>query len=205
MKVTNMLQAIYGHAIQREGERYEKWISISHKLGAIAGGVSVVTLQRNARLDLMLRTLENERLERIANVASEEPIYSLDLQMALSENWVMSAYEVARAAKDPIKISGENSDRLLKLEYRLALVRIPMVKGVIKGMDFSKNKKNPPMMQKVGDDKTELYENDGNYIMPTSLCKETGAVVWMPVDINQRSTIAVCRRDLSDEMLAIFD
>lgn len=205
MKATDVLLAIYDDAVHRERELYEKWISISHKIGAIAGEASSIAFQRNGRLDLMLRLLESERLDRMRIGLIEEPIHSLDLQVALSENWIMSAYEVARAAKKPFKTSGENSDRLFALEYRLALVRMPIAKGVIKGMDFSKNATHPPLMIRLGDDVSELYQNDGTYIMPMNLCEETGAIVWLPVDMKTRKMVAICRRDLSNELLAIFD
>ena len=61
---------------------------------------------------------------------SGEPEWSLDLQFALSENWLFSAYEVARAAKKPFQATGEDASRLLALEHRLALVRMPLAKGV---------------------------------------------------------------------------
>jgi hypothetical protein len=38
-----------------------------------------------------------------------------------------------------------------------------------------------------------------------AFCGETGAALWWPVDITKGETVAICRRNLSDEMLALFD
>ena len=205
MKTTDLLLAAYGMAMANNQELHKKWISISFKLGPFAGTVHTISLQRIGRLDMMLRLLENERLEMMTVKPSNEPEWSLDLQFALSENWLLSAYEVARAAKKPLKASREDASRLLALEHRLALVRMPLAKGVIQGMNRKPHKDNPPLLLKAGDATPELYSDDGSYIMPYGLCGETGAALWFPVDIIKGETIAICRRDLSDEMLSLFD
>src|SRR3546814_6911931 len=62
---------------------------------------------------------------------------------------------------------------LLALENRLALVRIPIAKGEIQGMNKKANRENPPMLVKAGDDTAEPYQADGSFIMPYGLCGET--------------------------------
>lgn len=205
MTATELLLTAHGMAMASGEELHKKWISVSFALGSVAGNAHLIALQRNGRLDLMLRLLETERLERMRYDPSKEPIWSLDLQVALSENWLLSAYEVARAAKAPFKASGNDASRLLALEHRLSLVRMPVAKGVIQGMDRKPHKNNPPLLMKIGDDTPELYQDDGSYMAPCGLCIETGAVLWYPVDMTKRETVAICRRDLSNEMLALFD
>jgi hypothetical protein len=205
MNATNLLLAAYGIAMAQHQELHNKWIAISTKLGSIAGTVHTISLQKIGRLDIMLRRIEDERLDMMRAEPSNEPEWSLDLQCALSENWLISAYEIARAAKKPFKASGKDASRLLQLEHRLAVVRMPIAKGVIQGMDRKAHKDSPPVLVKLGDDTPELYQDDGSYIMPQGLCSETGAVLWYPVDMTVRQTVAICRRDLSDEMLPLFD
>lgn len=203
---TDLLLVAYGIAMSNDEGLHKRWISVSHKLGSIIGITHLIALQRNGRLDLMLRLLERERLKRMQNTPSSEPVWSLDLQISLSENWLLSAYEVARAAKVYFgSRSGENCSELLKLEHRLALVRMPVAKGEIQGMNKRVNKDNPPVLMRVGGDTPEPYQNNGSYRAPYGLCPETGAVVWYPVDMTTRKTVDICRRDLSDEMLALFD
>jgi hypothetical protein len=205
MNATNLLTTVYSGAINRDPELHNKWISISFNLGSIAGKIHTLALQRLGRLDMMLRLLEGERLEIMKSAASHEPDWSLDLQFSLSQSWLFSAYEVARAAKKPFTASHQDASRLFALEHRLALIRMPLAKGVIQGMDRKSHKNNLPVLMRVGDETPEIYADNGSYIMPQGLCGETGAALWCPVDISAGETIAICRRDLSDEMLALFD
>lgn len=186
-------------------ELHKRWISLSFRFGEIAGTVHIMSVQRVGRLDMLLRLLEDERLERMDGDPPKEPDLSLDLQMALSENWLLSAYEVVRAAKGQLKSRSEEMPKLLTLEKRLALVRMPIAKGEIQGIDQKTNKNNPPLLIKAGDDAPEPYQADGSFIMPCGLCEQTGAALWYPVDMATRETLAICRRDLSDELLDLFD
>lgn len=205
MSATELVSTAFAIGLKRVKDLHEKWISISFKLGPIAGAIHMVSLQRVGRLDMLLRVLEDERLEALRQGPNSEPDLSLDFQSALSENWLLSAYEVARAAKKPFKHSGKDTVRLLSLEHRLALVRMPLAKGVMQGMDRKANRNNPPLLLREGDDEPELYQDNGSYIMPHGICEETGSALWCPVDISKGETIAICRRDLSEEMLALFD
>ena len=188
-----------------DDELHKRWISVSFKLGAIAGAVHTLSVQRIGRLDMLLRLLEDERLERTKDDPANEPDWSLDLQFALSENWLLSAYEVARTAKEMLKRRSDKLPRLLTLENRLALVRMPIAKGEIQGMNQRTNRDNPPMLVRAGDNTPEPYQADGSFIMPKSLCAETGSALWHPVDMTIVQTVAICRRDLSNELLGLFE
>ena len=205
MKATDLLSAAYGIAMASEQEIHEKWISISFKFAEAAGPVHSIALQRIGRLDMMLRLLESERLEVMKSEPCNEPEWTLDLQFSLSENWLLSSYEVARATKEQLKRRGDEMLKLAALEHRLALVRMPVAKGEIQGMHLKANRENPPVLVKAGNVDGEPYQADGSYMMPRGLCGETGAALWCPVDIALRQTVGICRRDLSDEMLGLFD
>ncbi|BBI20369.1 hypothetical protein EKJ_12160 [Qipengyuania flava] len=205
MSATDLVLTAFAIGMKRDEGLHRKWISISHKLGPVAGTVHTVSLQRIGRLDMLLRVLEDERLERLKAGQSANLDLSLDLQLALSENWLFSSYEVARAAKKPFQANSNDASRLISLERRLALVRMPLAKGVIQGMDRNPHKQNPPMLASAGDNGPELYRDDGSYMMSHGICAGTGSALWSPVDITKGETIAICRRDLSDEMLALFD
>lgn len=205
MKATDLFLAGYRLAMASDQELHKKWISISFKLGSIAGTVHTINLQRIGRLDMMLRLFEKDRLEAMNRGATDEVDISLDVQFAFSESWLLFAYEVARSAKEQLKRRDEELPRLLTLEHRLAVVRMPVAKGQIQGMNLRANRDNPPLLTRAGDVEPEPYEPDGSYIMSYRLCEETGAVLWCPVDMTTRQNVAICRRDLSDEMLALFD
>jgi len=205
MSATELISKAFSIGLHAHEEFHKKWISVSYELERVAGAIHAISLQRIGRLDMLLRVLEGERLEFIKAGLSSEPDLSLDLQIALSENWLFSAYEVSRAAKKPLQDSDEDPSKLLKLEHRLSLVRMPLAKGEIQGMNKRENRDNPPMLIKARDEQLECYQNDGSYIMPHGICGATGAALWRPIDITKHETITICRRDLSDEMLTLFD
>lgn len=205
MKATDLLLAAYAIARAKDDKHHEQWISVSFKLGAIAGAVHTISVQRIGRLDMLLRLLEDERLERLKDGPSNEPDWALDLQFALSESWLLSAYEVTRTGKEMLKRRSEEMPKLLSLENRLALVRMPIAKGEIQGMNQKANRDNPPMLVRAGSDTPEPYQADGSFIMPKSLCEQTGSVLWHPIDMSLVRTIAIRRLDLSNEMLSLFD
>jgi hypothetical protein len=205
LSATKLVSTAFAIGLKRDEDLYKKWITISHKLGPVAGTIHTASLQRIGRLDMLLRVLEGERLQLLKAGPSAELDLSLDLQSAMSEHWVFSAYEVTRAAKKPFQAIGKDASRLLSLAHRLGLVRMPLAKGVIQGMDRKPYRENPPTLVRVGDTEPELYQDNGSYIMSQGLCGETGAALWCPLDITKGEEIAICRRDLSDEMLTLFD
>lgn len=150
--------------MSRYEETHKKWVSMSFLLGQIADNAHLVALQRNGRLDLMLRLLESERIERIKNNSPTEPVWSLDMQCSLSENWLLSAYEVMRAPKERLKGGDKDVPKLSELERRLAVVRMPIAKGEIQGMNRRANRDNPPMLIKAG----ELLPNPIRTMAPIS-------------------------------------
>ncbi len=205
MRATDLLETAYSLGMIGEAEIHKKWISVSHKLAAIAGVTHLVALESNNRLDLMLRLVESERLERLKSNSLNEIDWSLDLQISLSECWVLRAYEILRACKQQLKDYGPINPKLLSLQHRLAVVRVPIAKGEIESMDRKANKGYAPMLGRMGETVATPYELDGSYVMPRAICPETGAAMWYPVDMKARQTVAICRRDLSDELLSLFD
>ncbi len=183
---------------------HQQWIQVMHRFGSQFGAANL-RMSHDARIDLLLRQLEAELLTRNHNVA--EGLFCFDVQIALSEQWVLSSYEILRSC---CQFAGDRNldvPKLKALRNRFALVRIPIAKYEIAGT----NKKKPNIMLEPipaiddADNSAKPYDVDGTYIMPRSICMKTGAIVWYPVDIAQNAAVPICRRDLSDEMLEIFD
>lgn len=202
---TYLLQSAYTLGITKQVQTHEKWIATSFKLASIAGNAHLAATQQVGRLDLLLRQVENEKLEKMRRGPLSEVDFTLELQFSLSTSWLLRTYEIARAGKEQLKRLGEANPKLIALERRLAIARMPIAKGQIQGMDIAANKQNPPILVRVGDAVSTPYQPDGSYIVPSSICSNTGAIVWYPVDMKSRKTIAICRRDVSDALLAIFD
>lgn len=204
MTATELLLAAYGMGLASDDELDRRWIALSHRLGPIAGTTHVIGIQRVGRLDMLLRVLEGERLQRMRLPTSSEPDFSVELQLSLSVSWLFGAYEIARAAKKPMQCHKDVLPRLIALEHRLALVRMPLAKGEIEGMNRKPYIHNPPMLARSGDETPYAYE-DGSYIVPGGLCERTGSALWWPVDMSTNRTAEICRRDMSDQMLSLFE
>jgi hypothetical protein len=154
-------------------------------------------------MDLLLRVLEQEALERTSASSSNEFDISDDIMITMAQAWVLQSYEVIRAANSQSWRRGETFEKLKTLKHRLGLVRIAIAKAEIQDQKAS----SPEVILDVvdGDRDPKPYMNDGSYIVPRGVCGVTGAVVWWPVDITRMTTVEISRRDLSDELLSLFD
>ena len=85
----------FAKAAGKNGDINDKWIRISHRLGAQVAVGAVQTIQWIGQLDVILRSLEEEFLQKDpdANLA-------LTIQTYLSDAWVGSAYEIFRILKN---------------------------------------------------------------------------------------------------------
>lgn len=205
MLASDLLQAAYRMAIANGSDINKKWVRLSNRVAGIAGVNHLYPMQQNSRLDLLLRQLERERLDSLQAPPMNEVDWTLDMQSLLSNAWVLGAYEKIRVLKKRMNDRGEANARVTALAHRFAIVRMPMAKGEIEGMDRKLHKGNPPVLTILGETQAHRYSDDGGYIMPSGFCGETGAVLWWPVDMTAGKTVATCRRDLSDEFLALFD
>lgn len=178
-----------------------RWIKVQHRFASLAGVATLATFASNSRFDLLLRQIEVEQHAALSQPLSGEGWID-DFAIALAESWVLRSYEMVRVACAHLKSRRETNDRLQRLHERLALVRMPVAKAEIRGA----NRSPEPIVLVLRDGSDPRnYEADGSYIIPRGLCGATGAVMWWPIDIKSGVAIEVCRRDLSDEFLALFD
>jgi hypothetical protein len=194
-------------ALRDQSELHRKWIVVRH---ALIGryGVANFRVAADARIDLLLRQLESELTTRMREGTEEAPeSFCFDMQVALSEHWLMSCYEIIRSCCQFARNREMSVPKLKALRDQLSLVRTPLAKYEI---DKTRQKKPkielvPVPVSEGADNSPRLYDTDGSYILPKGVCQETGAIVWYPIDIKKQETVVVCRRDLSDAMLALFD
>ncbi len=207
MKAYELLQRVYMMGVNSYPDETSKWITVMHRLGSQAGVAHTISMSSISKLDIMLRQLESEHLQWLKAPQHDGFTMITDQIGILSDSWLLSAYEVVRA----VRAQGTTDPRLIKLYEQLTLARIPVAKAEISGADRYRNKhKQLPdlMLYPVGDgpdNSPKAYSHDGSYIVPKGICGETGAMVWFPVDLASRQTVDICRRDLSDSFLKLFD
>jgi len=199
MNITELVANGYMAALDSQQELHQAWIKQSHKLAAIAGVAHLGAIQSGNRLDLLLRQLEAEYEPAPQGIAD----FSLDLRYSLAECWVLRMYEIIRAASVQLRIKGEENAKLTALKHHMGVVRMPIAKGEIQGM----NKKAAQPIMLVYEDGTGAteYANDGTYVVPRQVCADTGSPMWCPVDIITGQSAQIRRIDLSNELLGLFD
>ncbi|KSV85205.1 hypothetical protein D9M68_316630 [compost metagenome] len=204
MKATVLIQSIYLLGLNNHPEAAKKWVSVMHSLGAMTGVAHSLSISTASKLDLILRQLESEHWDDINTSQGDRLSFATDLISALSDSWILASYEPIRAACEQLRDRDEQNSKLSDLHYRLALVRMPIAKAEIKD---AKRQKPEMLLHPVGegDPSPKSYAADGSYIVPKAVCGATGATVWYPIDLKVRQTVAICRRDLSDEFLALFE
>ena len=201
MRATDHLQLACFMGMERHPELQRRWIDVMHNVGSQWGVAHMIPLASNNRIDLLLRQLEQEQLEKVQDLSSDDADFSDDLMLALAESWVLRSYEVIRAAAEQARRRGETNEKLAALKYRLGLVRMPIAKAEIKDA-----KAKEPMLDVLGGERNPRpYKNDGSYIIPRGSCGTTGSVMWWPIDIKRMTTVEIRRRELSDEFLSLFD
>lgn len=153
-----------------------------------------------ASTDLLLRQLDKERLERMG-ITNRSKMGADNLSAAMSEDWMSRIYEILRRARVRARGSGLGlSDQLLSVFRDAELVRMATDKGEVAKMD---RKSAPILMVGPEDDAvTKKYCNDGSYIIPRTVCGATGSMMWICIDITEKTQKEVCRADVSDRLLA---
>lgn len=183
-----------------------KWLALSIRFTAVGGVTAMTALQRVGALDCLLRQLEREMSVELDKPADHQLLMGPQILFDHSEVWLLRAYEVIRAAAEQMQDRKAQHAGLSAVKRRLALVRMPIAKAEIARPEIKARATGDPLMlRRVGGEPTEPepYVKDGSYIMPTELCRESGSAIWHPVDLDVRQTVAIARRDLAEEILAL--
>ncbi|MDQ0421109.1 hypothetical protein J2045_002136 [Peteryoungia aggregata LMG 23059] len=202
MSVSTLLNAAVNVSLRENAEVHKRWINVMHRLAG-QYGTGLLTMAGDTRLDMLLRSIEAETAKRIS--ANQEQIdLVFDLQLKLSESWILSIYEVLRTACQQARSKGLEHIALKTLHDEFKLVRIPLAK-----LEIANAKLAEPelMLQKFGgeEEEPESYIADASYIIHRAVCTSTGAIQWMAIDIKKKANVWINRHNLSDKLLAFAD
>lgn len=202
MRITDLVQLAYGVALLRSPDLNRRWIRAMHSFRAYGAGY-VPGFMTDFQADLLIWAMEDEVVTSRADKAPDGP--DLTLQLMLSRHWVLSMYELLRVAKD--SAAGKANPALQNLYQAFRLVRIPLAKQEIAGI---RPRDAGPELFKKGDDpdtQSRPYrdsEGKPQYMVPGEVSWETGSLCWLVPDYDQRRTVAVYRRELSDAVLDVM-
>jgi hypothetical protein len=195
-----MIAEAFAQAAQTYASLAEAWIRVSHRLGgALPNSLLGPSVQRDGRLDLVLRCMEDE------HAAGAQGPFEYQYQRMFSEVWVGSVYETLRLLTDDKRKLIVATDEVLALAEDLRLVRVSLEKHEV----ASDRKLDAPLqLQRVppNNDHTDLYEySKGDpqraHIMPTRLSRQ-GSVEWLVIDVENDEERWIERLALSDRIIA---
>jgi hypothetical protein len=199
MRATDGIRIAVSVAMAQQRSIHQKWISAQHRPGILSGSASLYGILRISSIDIILRQLEDEHLNESEPVGID---VAFDAMCSLAHYWVLQTYEVIRSAYQ--LGDGEIQTRLKDIKRRLELVRMPIAKGEIRHAQKKKTEAREIVLVKEDGSNPKPYA-DGYYMVPQGICGATGSVMWWVIDLESRKTVEICRRDLSDEFLALFD
>jgi len=202
VNISQQIEAAFTDARARYPELALAWVEISYRVGSLPPNSALsATTQRDGSIDLLLRCMEDEQVQRVAGE------FAFQYQKMLSDYWIGSVYEIFRLLRDrkladvPLGFSEVLAD--------LELIRMPLEKH-----ELPKDRKleaplemirNPPK-----NDSTDIYvydpkDNRRAHIMGFGVSTKTGSVIWHGIDIASKSDRWIERRDLADRILALWE
>lgn len=204
VSISRYLQAALIEAHQRYPSLQRKWIDTLTRLLAYHGATGLLRYQSDYRMDLIIRAMEDETVDGLRSPPSDAD-FAADVQLMLSRYWVLSTYEALRIAKD--SSAGKPNARIQSLYERFRLVRVPTAKLEIAN---DRHLGAPATLTSIGegaDTAPLVYSSKAKceYHPPVIVDTTSGSIGWILIEAKSRSQITIFRRQLSDEVLAIFD
>jgi hypothetical protein len=193
-------------ALRRYADLRPKWRDVYTgllRLSQTGGGL--VRYQPDHLIDLIVRSMEDELAARHRAAPEGGRVHLEDtLQYVLTRYWVLGTHDAVRIAAR--SLAGKVHPKVTSLYDRFRLVRVPLAKLKIAGDDALKDGRVMLVHAEEDEAKPEAYRARSNdeYHPPTPI-DERGSIGWHLFDIKTMLPVTIYRRQLSDELLALFD
>jgi hypothetical protein len=204
--VLPLLAEILKEARHRHHRLPRKWRDVYMGLVRINEATGLLRYQEDLWIDVILRAMEDELAARCeVSLESDYEILADALQHTLTRYWVLSTHDALRSAAR--SNTGKEHLKLPSLYERFRLVRVPLAKFKVVGDDGLKEGKVTLVpFGEGGDAEPGTYRARSNdeYYPPTPI-DERGSIGWHLFDVKTMLPVTIYRRQLSDELLALFD
>lgn len=207
MTIGELVASAFAWASQKYPQVHTQWTTISGKVGGrLPASLLMVDIQRLGSLDVLIRCMEDELVERVATktLPGGDPFVG-HYAILFSNNWVGGMYEIFRLLRQ--RGLADSSPAFAEIFSELELLRMPLEK-----YEIAKDKrmsgplqftKNPPR-----NDESDNYTYDKDdplrgHIMPAGL-SQRGSVMWQVID-HEGNARWIERRTLSDAILKLWD
>ena len=205
MTVGQLIAGAFHQARQAYPDLSRKWVEASYVAGAaVPHSLLSVNIQREGELDLVIRCIEDETMER-RKAAQEDAFFIGNYLHVLSSNWIGGIYAAFFALKSRGFTHGGGV--FLEIFNDLELLRIPLEKH-----ELAKDRelKEPLLLQKTPSrgDSNDIYVYSKDdparaHIMPSGIT-ERGSITWLVTDHRTSSSRWIERRWLSDRILDLW-
>jgi hypothetical protein len=193
-------------ALRRYADLRPKWRDVYTGLVRLSQtGGGLVRYQPDHLIDLIVRSMEDELAARHRAAPEGGRVHLEDtLQYVLTRYWVLGTHDAVRIAAR--SLAGKVHPKLTSLYDRFRLVRVPLAKLKIAGDDALKDGRVMLVHAEEDEAKPEAYRARSNdeYHAPTPI-DERGSIGWHLFDVKTMLPVTIYRRQLSDELLALFD
>jgi hypothetical protein len=197
LTVSDHVLKAFSAAAQNQRDTTDRWIRFAFRYGSrLPHSLLAPTIQRHGRLDTVLRSLEDERIDR--RVLSGAEYLSM-----LSSYWIGGMHAAFWILGK--RGLGDDTANFKSVAADLALVRVGLEKHEIpKDWDLEPVQLNAPP---PNNDESDFYTSDANdpkraHIMPAGLSAR-GSMVWQVIEGDQSRSVE--RRELSDRILALVE
>ena len=207
MAVSPLLTSAMIEALSRYADLRPRWRAVYTGLLRISqtrGGL--MRYQPDHLIDLIVRAMEDELAARhqLAPAGDEHVHLEDTLQFVLTRYWVLGTHDALRiAARSP---AGKVHPNLQSVYERFRLVRVPLAKLKVAGDDALKDGR--VLLVPAGEKKAkpEIYRaRSGDEYHPPTPIDERGSIGWNLFEVKTMLPVTIYRRQLSNELLAVFD
>ena len=205
--VSPLLSSAAMEALGRYADLRPKWRDVYTGLVRLSQtGGGLMRYQPDHLIDLIVRSMEDELAARHRAAPEGDGRVHLEdtLQYVLTRYWVLGTHDVVRIAAR--SHAGKVHTKLTSLYDRFRLVRVPLAKLKITGDDALKEGRVMLVHAEEDEAKPEVYRARSNdeYHPPTPI-DGRGSIGWHLFDAKTMLPVTIYRRQLSDELLALFD
>jgi hypothetical protein len=200
-----LLTSAATEALRRYADLRPKWRNVYTglvRLSQTSGGL--VRYQPDHLIDLIVRSMEDELAARHrATLEGDGRVHLEDtLQYLLTRYWVLGTHDVVRIAAR--SDAGKVHPKLTSLYDRFRLVRVPLAKLKIARDDALKDGRVILVHAEEDEAKPKAYQARSDD-EPSTPIDERGSIGWHLFDVKTMLPVTIYRRQLSDELLALFD
>jgi hypothetical protein len=206
MLVSSLIAQSFNQARIKNLALEKSWIAISFRVGTrLPDSFLLMSIQREAAVDLLLRAHEDEVLQILNSKGSDD--YMAAHYLALfSSYWVGGMYEIFRLLNE--RKMADDSPLFEEIFRPLEKVRIALEKHEIaKDKSFKAPVQlhaHPPRQGRAATHQYDPKDREKAHAMPTAVSDINGSLMWLVTDAKMMSSNWVERRWLSDKMLELW-